>query len=123
MLKSIPGALAILLFVDVTLGDMVARDATSAACSFITASLGSSLVKSAGIEYTETAAGAWNVFNAESTPTCIVYPTEASHVQTAMAAIYSYGADYAVQAGSHSAMVGWNTCVVLLCFHSVKHTC
>jgi hypothetical protein len=41
-------------------------------------------------------------------PTCIVYPTTSRHVQITMASIFISGSHYAVQAGAHSAMVGWN---------------
>ncbi|KAJ7912990.1 hypothetical protein B0H13DRAFT_2471940 [Mycena leptocephala] len=33
----------------------------------------------------------------------------ASHVQVAMGSIFRFGSHYAVQAGAHSAMVGWNS--------------
>ncbi|KAJ7048993.1 hypothetical protein C8F01DRAFT_1186226 [Mycena amicta] len=79
------------------------------ACEQITTSLGPDIVQSSGSEYDFTTQNAWNVQNALFTPTCIVFPRNTGDVQTAMRAIYDAGSHYAVQAGSHSAMKGWNT--------------
>ncbi|KAJ7772967.1 hypothetical protein DFH07DRAFT_733429, partial [Mycena maculata] len=43
-----------------------------------------------------------------SIPWMTRFPTSAAHVQIAMTAIYKTGSKYAVIAGGHSAMVGWN---------------
>ncbi|KAF8574997.1 FAD-binding domain-containing protein [Ramaria rubella] len=81
---------------------------SSQACTSIVATLGQSTVQSSGVEYDAAAHGAWNLFNTDFEPTCIVFPRNASHVQTAMKAIFEAESDYAVQAGGHSTMKGWN---------------
>jgi hypothetical protein len=81
-----------------------------ATCKKLQSALGSTVVLS-GPEYDARASGAWNLYNAQSFPACIVLPIDASHVQIAMKAIYQDKIRYAVQAGGHSAMKGWNTCV------------
>jgi len=82
------------------------------ACAAIAFKLGSSIVQSAsGAEYNATAHGAWSLFNSPQSPTCIVFPGRTSHVQTAMSSIFNFNVDYAVRAGGHSAMTGWNKCV------------
>ncbi|KAJ7659191.1 FAD-binding domain-containing protein [Mycena polygramma] len=81
----------------------------SLACGAIRLALGSSIVESSGAEYNTTARNTWNLFNSLDSPTCVVYPRTASHVQVAMASIYKLGSHYAVQAGAHSGMVGWNS--------------
>ncbi|KAF9261637.1 FAD-binding domain-containing protein [Marasmius fiardii PR-910] len=60
-------------------------------------------------QYTNGTRSAWNVFNTEYMPACVVFPREASHVQTAMKTVYEFRVRYAVQAGGHSAMKGWNS--------------
>ncbi|KAJ7467511.1 FAD-binding domain-containing protein [Mycena latifolia] len=83
--------------------------ASSLACATIRANLGPSIVESSGLDYNATVMGPWSLFNSLGRPTCIVYPQNASHVQTAMKSIFRFSSHYAVQAGAHSAMVGWNT--------------
>lgn len=82
--------------------------AANNACAHILSSLGSTVVQSFGTEYEAGASGAWNLFNDDYRPTCIVFPREASHVQVAMNAIYQAKSHYAAQAGGHTAMKGWN---------------
>ncbi|KAJ7159198.1 FAD-binding domain-containing protein [Mycena crocata] len=89
--------------------DAQAVKASSRACASIRVTLGSSIVESSGSEYTATAQGPWSLFNSLDRPTCIVYPRVASHVQVAMKSILNFGSHYAVQAGAHSGMVGWNS--------------
>ncbi|KAH6901569.1 hypothetical protein BKA70DRAFT_1196861 [Coprinopsis sp. MPI-PUGE-AT-0042] len=61
-------------------------------------------------DFQDVARGAWNLFNTVYQPACIVFPRSDLHVQTTMKAIFdSGGVRYAVQAGGHSAMRGWNT--------------
>ncbi|KAJ7635382.1 hypothetical protein FB45DRAFT_721884, partial [Roridomyces roridus] len=79
------------------------------ACAVLRNTLGSTLVGFSGSGYNATATGAWNLFNSLDRPTCIVYPQTASDVQVTMRSIYEYEARYAVQAGGHSAMIGWNS--------------
>ncbi|KAJ3727591.1 hypothetical protein C8R42DRAFT_572545 [Lentinula raphanica] len=82
-------------------------------CQQLQQSLGTPLVQtsSSGADYSLGANGAWSTFNTEVNyqPTCIVFASKAEDVQTAMKVIYQNGADYAVQAGGHSGMTGWNT--------------
>jgi len=58
--------------------------------------------------YEAGATGAWNAANQQLQPTCIVFPTNAVHVQVAMRTIFDTRVNYAVQAGGHSGMKGWN---------------
>jgi FAD/FMN-containing dehydrogenase len=80
-----------------------------ATCAAIRSALGADIVVSSGPEYVAGASGAWNLFNTQSSPTCIVLPSSTSHVQVAMRAIFQNKIRFAVQAGGHSAMEGWNT--------------
>ncbi|EIN11997.1 FAD-binding domain-containing protein [Punctularia strigosozonata HHB-11173 SS5] len=80
----------------------------SVACTSLLGSLGGAIVQSSGAQYDATATGAWNLFNDEQTPGCIVFPRNASQVQTAMSAIFSAGSTYSIQSGGHSHMIGWN---------------
>ncbi|KAJ7151916.1 hypothetical protein C8R43DRAFT_1067457 [Mycena crocata] len=89
--------------------DTQAVKPSSRACAAIRVTLGSSIVESSGSGYTATAQGPWSLFNSLDRPTCIVYPRVASHVQVAMQSILNFGSHYAVQAGGHSGMVGWNS--------------
>ncbi|KAJ7060938.1 hypothetical protein C8F01DRAFT_1141356 [Mycena amicta] len=79
------------------------------ACTRISKALGTSIVQSSGPDYTFAASNAWNLQNALFTPTCIVFVNKAAHVQTAMREIHHAKSHFAVQAGSHSAMKGWNS--------------
>ncbi|KAF4609548.1 hypothetical protein D9613_012318 [Agrocybe pediades] len=86
-----------------------ATSPASKTCTMLQAQMGSEVVQFSGAEYNASASNAWSLFNAQNKPTCIVFPQEASHVQTAMAAIFHNKIHYAVQAGGHTAMTGWNT--------------
>ncbi|KAJ7053070.1 hypothetical protein C8F01DRAFT_560532 [Mycena amicta] len=99
------------------------RAAALQACQRITSDLGSSIVQSSGAAYQFAVNNAWNIQNALFTPTCIVFPRNASHVQTAMREIHSAKSHYGVQAGSHSAMKGWNTVQdgVLIIFSNMQN--
>ena len=79
-----------------------------ATCRQLQSALGSSIVVLSGPEYNASVSSARNAFNTEQSPSCIVFPLNASHVQAAMKAIYHYKIRYAVQAGGHSAMKGWD---------------
>lgn len=102
-----------------------AHAAARQACNQLESSLGAPLVQTNGPDYELAATNAWNLQNTEDQPTCIVFPRTSAHVQVAMKAIYDADSHYAVQAGSHSAMKGWNTCVALLalmvypCFQAI----
>lgn len=89
------------------------HDAALIACNQLAGLLGSPLVQTSGPSYETAVANAWNLQNAEYQPTCIVFPTTSTHVQVAMKAIYDAKSHYAVQSGSHSAMKGWNTFVLI----------
>lgn len=78
------------------------------ACSSIESLLGPIKVQSSGPQFEAGATGAWNLANAQLRLACIVFPLETSDVQVAMKAIFQSNARYAVQAGGHSAMEGWN---------------
>ncbi|KAE9397561.1 FAD-binding domain-containing protein [Gymnopus androsaceus JB14] len=66
--------------------------------------------RSFGPQYAIGVNSAWNAFNNEVNfqPACVVFAAKAEHVQVAMKAIFDNDVDYAVQAGGHSAMKGWN---------------
>ncbi|KAF7329797.1 FAD-binding protein [Mycena kentingensis (nom. inval.)] len=93
------------------------------ACNELKVTLGASIVQSSGPDYDYAASNAWNLENAEYTPTCIVFPSTSADVQTAMNAIFRARSAYAVQAGSHSAMKGWNTVQdgVLIIFSNMQN--
>lgn len=106
--------------VNSTFGQTQATNSTSRAaslrtCTQLQTTLGSNVVQLSGTEYLSSATNAWSLYNTANRPTCIVFPQETQHVQVAMAAIFRDKIHYAVQAGGHTAMTGWNTCVV---FHS-----
>ncbi|KAJ7704349.1 hypothetical protein B0H17DRAFT_1039337 [Mycena rosella] len=103
-------------------GNETAGIAARQACTQLESSLGP-LVQSSGDAYEAAATNAWNLQNAEYQPTCIVFPRTSAHVQVAMKAIYDAESHYAVQAGSHSAMKGWNTVQngVLIIFSNMKN--
>ncbi|KAJ7616044.1 FAD-binding domain-containing protein [Roridomyces roridus] len=86
-----------------------ASAASTAACQAILQALGSTKVQSSGAMYDNTADTYWSFFNTVDLPTCIVYPSSASDVQVAMTQIFDAGSDYAVRAGAHSPMIGWNS--------------
>ncbi|KAF8800052.1 FAD-binding domain-containing protein [Phlegmacium glaucopus] len=100
-----------------------ASHAATETCTNLQATLGSDIVQLSGTKYLTAASNAWSLFNTDNTPTCIVFPTETYHVQVAMAAIFHANILYAVQAGGHSAMTGWNTVQngVLFLFSEMKN--
>ncbi|KAF5387249.1 hypothetical protein D9757_006852 [Collybiopsis confluens] len=84
----------------------------TSACTELQSALGSSMVQpQTGPQYSAAANAAWNVFNTETNfqPTCIVFVNSTEDVQVAMKTVYKHQADYAVRAGGHSGMSGWNT--------------
>ncbi|KAJ4499311.1 hypothetical protein C8R41DRAFT_915518 [Lentinula lateritia] len=97
-------------------------------CQQLESSLGSTIVQTqtSGSEYAIGANFAWSTFSDEVNfqPSCIVFPNTTQHVQTAMKAIFENKADYAVQAGGHSGMIGWNTVQngVLISFMNMNST-
>ncbi|KAF7337887.1 FAD-binding protein [Mycena venus] len=97
--------------------------AATYACTNLTATLGTKNVLESGAQYSITANGTWSLFNSLDQPTCIVYPASTAHVQTAMTAIYETGSKYAVIAGGHSGMVGYNSITngVLISFEMMQN--
>jgi len=89
-----------------------------ATCGRLQSTLGTTIVASSGTGYAAGISGAWNLFNTQYTPACIVFPREGSHVQAAMKTIYQNKIRYAVQAGGHSAMKGWNKYDVFVLFNA-----
>ncbi|KAJ7507214.1 hypothetical protein B0H11DRAFT_1970759 [Mycena galericulata] len=100
-----------------------AQNAARQACNNLKSSLGAPFVQANSTDYEFAATNAWNLQNAEFQPSCIVFPRTSAHVQVAMKAIYDADSHYAVQAGSHSAMKGWNTVQdgVLIIFTNMKN--
>ncbi|KAF8960802.1 hypothetical protein BDZ97DRAFT_1921875 [Flammula alnicola] len=99
-------------FLNATVAQSNATSATTSAlrtCTRLQNILGSAIIQFSGAEYQASATNAWSLFNTEDQPTCIVFPRNATHVQVAMSAIFRDKIHYAVQAGGHSAMTGWNT--------------
>ncbi|KAK1222652.1 hypothetical protein PQX77_014490 [Marasmius sp. AFHP31] len=91
----------------------------SLACHFLQRRLSAGVIAIPGDpEYNNGTHSAWNQFNNEFLPACIVFPRKASHVQEAMKTIHEHGVDYAVQAGGHSGVKGWNNVqnVILISF-------
>lgn len=68
-----------------------------------------SIVSASGTIFEAGATSAWNLLNANLRPDCIVFARTTQDVSAAMETIYVSKANYAVQAGGHSAMQGWNT--------------
>lgn len=78
-------------------------------CANLQRQLGAGIVQTpSGPEYLNASSGAWNFFNAIQRPACVVFPVNSGNVQAAMTAIFKNNIRYAVQAGSHTAMQGWN---------------
>ncbi|KAK7043896.1 hypothetical protein VNI00_008062 [Paramarasmius palmivorus] len=98
-------------------------DAGQAACSSLVSLLGSELVQTqSGSDFQESVESPLNLVNNALIPACVIYPTNTSHVSTAMSAIYKAKSRYAVLAGGHSAMKGWNAVAggVLIDFRDMK---
>ncbi|KAJ6595860.1 FAD-binding domain-containing protein [Mycena vulgaris] len=82
--------------------------ASALACGALNNGPLSAVMASSGAQFVAGATSAWNLLNAELVPSCIVFPRTTQDVATAMAAIFTHNASYAVQSGGHSAMQGWN---------------
>ncbi|KAJ7250592.1 hypothetical protein C8J57DRAFT_1354339 [Mycena rebaudengoi] len=114
------------LLVIVSSAGTVNTTATAAArraCNTLSVGSLKSIVKFSGVQFQAGATHAWNLLNNELTPACIVFPETTEHVSIAMSIIYSHKAKYAVQAGGHSAMQGWNNVQggVLIHFMNMRH--
>ncbi|KAI3604575.1 fad dependent [Moniliophthora roreri] len=103
--------------------DAAPIDAGQAACSSLVSLLGSELVQSqSGIDFQSSVNTPLNLINNALVPACVVYPTNTTHVSAAMSAVYQAKSRYAVLAGGHSAMKGWNSVAggVLIDFRDMK---
>ncbi|KAG6826986.1 hypothetical protein H0H92_013648 [Tricholoma furcatifolium] len=78
------------------------------ACKCLQSGSLNSITASNGTLYQTGATSAWNYLNAQLQPDCIVFARDTQDVSTAMQIIFENKAQYAVQAGGHSAMQGWN---------------
>lgn len=79
------------------------------ACTTLSSELGALVVQTPSSLGFEASVGApLNLVNDELRPACVVIPRNTSQVSTAMKAIYQSKSPYAVLAGGHSAMKGWN---------------
>ncbi|KAF9461947.1 hypothetical protein BDZ94DRAFT_770917 [Collybia nuda] len=94
------------------------------ACASLQSLLGATIVQTpaAGSSFQTIVGTPLNLANNELTPSCVVIPQNTSHVSTAMKAIYKTKSRYAVLAGGHSAMKGWNAVRdgVLIYFRDMK---
>ncbi|KAF8649064.1 hypothetical protein AX16_006037 [Volvariella volvacea WC 439] len=97
--------------------------AATSTCQQLAKQLGKTVVVTAGDDYDSSVLDIWNLFNTVYQPACVVLPRNASHVQAAMRAIYKDEVRYAVQAGSHSGVRGWNNVDrgVLIHFNYMKN--
>uniref|UniRef100_A0A0W0GA70 FAD-binding PCMH-type domain-containing protein n=2 Tax=Moniliophthora roreri TaxID=221103 RepID=A0A0W0GA70_MONRR len=103
--------------------DAAPTDAGQAACSSLVSLLGSELVQSrSGPDFQSSVDDPLNLINNALVPVCVVYPTNTTHVSAAMSAIYKAKSRYAVLAGGHSAMKGWNNVAggVLIDFRDMR---
>ncbi|CBQ68956.1 conserved hypothetical protein [Sporisorium reilianum SRZ2] len=88
-----------------------AAASAASACAELTAVLptGTVLTPSANSSaYVAAQSSSFNVLNSALRPTCIVRPRSTLHVSVAMARIFAHGAHYAVRAGGHTGMRGWD---------------
>ncbi|SAM83774.1 uncharacterized protein UBRO_06519 [Ustilago bromivora] len=88
--------------------------AAAGACSALTRTLTSSspILLTPTINatsYSDAKQGGYNPLNNKLSPTCIIQPTTTSDVASAMKAIYRNNANYAVRAGGHTGMAGWDS--------------
>ncbi|KDR68178.1 hypothetical protein GALMADRAFT_146431 [Galerina marginata CBS 339.88] len=100
--------LAIIFYISIE-GTLAANSTAFRTCAQLQGTLGPDIIQFSGPEYLNASTRAYSLFNTEDRPTCIVFPRETSHVQVAMAAIFLNEVHYAVRAGGHAGMTGWNT--------------
>ncbi|KAK0541979.1 hypothetical protein OC845_006815 [Tilletia horrida] len=85
------------------------RLSADAACQQLLTSLGSDVVSlPSTAAYQQGQDGAWNNFNRQQHPSCIIYARNSSDVSTAIISIGRNDLNYQVRSGGHSAMAGWN---------------
>jgi hypothetical protein len=94
------------LFVRKLYGTSITTGATT--CSALLAVLGGAIIQPSDPRFHNASQDAWNLFNTQFNPSCVVFPNQSSDVVKAMTLIFHHECDYAVQAGGHSAMPGWN---------------
>ncbi|KAK7043921.1 hypothetical protein VNI00_008087 [Paramarasmius palmivorus] len=99
-----------------------AANAGDAACASLVSTLGNDIVHTSGSGFQDSVDSPLNLVNNALTPACVVTPTSTEDVSQAMAAIYNAKSKYAVLAGGHSAMKGWNNVEggVLIDFKNMK---
>lgn len=73
--------------------------------AILTPSLSSSNDETA---YTTVQTAGFNALNNVLRPACIVQPTTTQHVAAVMRSVFEHGAKYAVRAGGHTGMAGWD---------------
>lgn len=82
----------------------------SAACSSLSSSLPANTVLTrSSATYPSAMDGGFNPLNNKLEPTCIIQPSTASDVSIAMSAIFTANSAYAVRAGGHTGMAGWDS--------------
>ena len=88
------------------------RDA-SAGCRGLQQVLGTSIVQTpTGPDYEAGATAAWNLQNSQGRPACVVFPESTNHVALTMSVIFRLKIRYAVIAGGHTGVDGWNRCEI-----------
>ncbi|KAJ7456002.1 hypothetical protein B0H11DRAFT_2176138 [Mycena galericulata] len=93
----------------VLVSSVLATDAGERACSSIASTIGATFVQTSSSSSFNTLVNSpLNLINDALIPACVVTPQNTSHVSIAMKAIFKAQATYAVIAGGHSAMKGWN---------------
>ncbi|PFH49712.1 hypothetical protein AMATHDRAFT_194445 [Amanita thiersii Skay4041] len=108
----------------ITRQDAERKAAAQSACKKLKSKLGTTVVQfEDSPEWDATLVAPWNLSNDNVAPTCIVFPYDHTHVSAAMQEIFKNGANYAVQAGGHTAMKGWNVAKdgVLIMFSHMKN--
>jgi hypothetical protein len=97
---------------------VVGGQSGQSACTSLQSQLGATIVQtpSSGSSFESAVGAALNLANNNLRPSCVVIPQNTSQVSTAMKAIYKAKSQYAVLAGGHSGMKGWNAYVFPLTF-------
>lgn len=81
----------------------------AAACADLLASLPNSVLVQTSPTYPPAQNGGFNPLNNKLSPSCIVQPTSASDVTLTMRSVFRHKAPYAVRAGGHTGMGGWDS--------------
>ena len=93
------------------LATAVTSSAAASACDDIAKALSSDVftASSNASAYAAAKNGGYNPLNNKLEPTCIVQPTTTADVAAVMKAIYRNKANYAVRAGGHTGLAGWDS--------------